>query len=376
MCGICGYVGPKEKKLLLNMMKNIIHRGPDDSGFIENDDFHFGHKRLSIISPETGKQPISNENNTIWLVYNGEIYNYKKLKDKLEKSGHKFNTETDSEIIVHSYEEYGEDCVSYFNGQFAFAIWDSNKKKLFLARDRIGIKPLYFAFKKNTFYFASEIKAILQSNVFSREINYNAINAYLTYRFIPDQYCIFKEINKLPPAHTLTFENKKITTRQYWSLEKKEIPPVKNLIDEYMSLFEDAVKIRMMSDVPLGAFLSSGLDSNSIVSVMRNFTNKQIKTFSIGFNYEYNELPKTRESSSYLGTQHHERIITDDDLNLLPKILWHQDEPFGDALMIAVYILSGLAKEKVTVTLSGDGADELLGGYSHQKVIYLLNKYN
>src|SRR3989338_7419869 len=297
MCGICGVCGLDDRNLIKKMAEVIKHRGPDDEGFYIDKDIMLGHKRLSIIDIKTGHQPIFNEDKSIVIVYNGEVYNFKELRQELEKNGHRFYTNTDTEVIVHAYEEYGDNCPSYFNGMFAFAIWDSNKKKLLISRDRLGIKPVYYTKIRDIFLFASEIKSILQYNDVKREIDYGALDEYLTFRHSLAPKTLFKNIFKLLPGHNLVYEDGSISIESYWDIKKIEL--YGNTEEFYIKTFrnqlEESVKKRLISDVPLGVYISGGVDSASIVALMSKMGVKEIETFCIGtddYNDPNNELPK------------------------------------------------------------------------------------
>jgi len=362
------------------MTQTLVHRGPDDCGiYVDNGHSHpldapkafigLGHRRLSIIDLSTGLQPIHNEDRTIWIVFNGEIYNFQDLRDGLLKRGHRFYTLTDTEVIVHLYEEYGADCVKYLKGMFSFAIWDANKQTLVLSRDRLGKKPLYYYHKNNTFIFASELKGLLAHPDFEKEIDLNSLIYYLKYGYVPDPMSIFCYTHKLPPAHILTFSYDALINRKYWNLSFEENETISSLsesaiADQLLEKLLDAVRMRLVSDVPLGAFLSGGIDSSITVALMAREMQSQVKTFSIGFQEsEYNELPYARLIADTFKTDHHEKIIRPDDVNLIENIVNHFDEPFGDSSALPTYYLSQHASKYVKVVLSGDGGDELFAGY-------------
>ncbi|MBI5144005.1 MAG: asparagine synthase (glutamine-hydrolyzing) [Candidatus Omnitrophica bacterium] len=373
MCGICGYIHlDKSKKpqesILKGMMDTLVHRGPDDEGAYLSANVALGHRRLSIIDLETGHQPMTNEDGTVVIVYNGEVYNFKELKDILLKRGHLFKTRSDTEVVVHAYEEYGEDCVKLFNGMFAFAIWDAKNEKLFLARDRFGKKPLYYAIFDNQFIFGSELKAILKHPSVRKEIDLNALSKYLAYEYIPSPYSIFKNIRKLEPGSRLTLENGSYRVGRYWDLGFSH-PDKFDLIEsesKLTALLKESVKRRLISDVPLGVFLSGGVDSSSVVSMMAELMDpKEIKTFSIGFKERsYNELSDARRVADYFGTDHHEEILNPTTmLEIFPTILDVLDEPFADSSIIPTYLVSKFTRKYVKVALGGDGGDELFLGY-------------
>lgn len=382
MCGICGVVycdreQQVEQSLLKNMCDAIVHRGPDDEGFYVNKHVGLGMRRLSIIDLSTGKQPISNEDGKIWIVFNGEIYNHKEIRKELERLGHRFKTQTDTEAIVHAYEEFGENCVQKLNGMFAFAIWDQQKNLMFLARDRVGIKPLYYFFDKKRLIFSSELKSILQAGEIPRRIDLQALDNFLTLEYIPAPLSIFQDIRKLAPGHTLTFKNNDVWVRNYWDVElKTNGAELGELKESLRDLLQDAVKLRLMSDVPLGAFLSGGVDSSTIVALMAQVMDQPVKTFSIGFeDSTYNELEYARLVAKTFKTDHHEFIIKPDAVELSDKLLKYLDEPFGDFSIFPTYLVSKMAREHVTVVLSGDGGDELFAGYDTYIADKIANKY-
>ncbi len=370
MCGICGIVhrksdSPVDPHDIKNMCDVITHRGPDDEGKFVSNNVGLGMRRLSIIDLSTGAQPIFNEDRSIAIVFNGEIYNHQNLRHELQAKGHVFVTKTDTEAILHAYEEYGADCVTKLNGMFGFAIWDSRKHRLFVARDRIGIKPMYYYCDQEQFVFGSELKSIVQVPSVPRNIEPRALDTFLTFEYIPSPYSIFRNVFKLPPGHWLMYENGQVKTQQYWHLEyQRSSHSSRQLQQNLQELLEDAVRVRLMSDVPLGAFLSGGLDSSSIVAMMCRASSDKVKSFSIGFDdTTYNELPYARAVASHFGTEHFEEIITPDVASLTEKILWMLDEPFGDFSVFPTYLVSQMARKNVTVVLSGDGGDELLAGY-------------
>ncbi|MFH1439615.1 MAG: asparagine synthase (glutamine-hydrolyzing), partial [Candidatus Woesearchaeota archaeon] len=362
MCGICGF-NSENKELIRKMAAVIKYRGPDQSGFYLDANISLGHRRLSIIDlSKKGKQPMFNEDGSICIVYNGEVYNFKELRGDLERKGHKFYSNTDTEVIIHAYEEYGKKCVEYFNGMFAFAIYDSIKKEIFISRDRIGIKPLYYYIKDNKFAFASEIKSILEDKQIKRDVNLDALNKFITFRYIPEGETIFKNIYRLLSGHCISYDLKKnkIRIQKYWDLDISN----KNILNksEYYfkkrirELLKDSVRKRLISDVPLGVYLSGGLDSSSVLAMMRDLNhNDKIKTFSVGFEHDVigNELKYAKKVSEYFKTDHKEFLIKSDVIKLLPKIIQHLDEPMSDPATIPNYVLSENAKKDVTVVLTG-----------------------
>jgi len=370
MCGICGIVNlyqehPVEYSDLKRMCDVMIHRGPDDEGIKLDGNVGIGMRRLSIIDLVTGHQPIANEDGSIWIVCNGEIYNHLLLRNDLEKRGHIFKTNSDVESILHAYEEYGEECPQKLNGMFAFIIWDKNKNLFLLARDRIGIKPLYYYLDKKRFVCASELKSILQVDNIQQRVDLQAIDNFLTFEYIPAPLTIFKDIKKLLPGHTLIFRNGNIEIKRYWNItykagESTEYETRQNIRE----LLQDSVRIRLMSDVPLGVFLSGGTDSSIIVALMAQAMDQPVKTFSIGFeDSTYNELKYARIIAKKFNTEHHEFIIKPDAVKLTENLVGFLDEPLGDFSIFPTYLVSKMAREYVTVVLSGDGGDELFAGY-------------
>lgn len=370
MCGICGVVfrdkgRPVHAEDISRMCKAITHRGPDDEGYFVDANVGLGMRRLSIIDLVTGKQPIANEDGTVHIVFNGEIYNHLDLRKELERKGHRFSTNTDTESILHAYEEWGVDCPQKLNGMFAFAIWDAHKNRLFLARDRIGIKPLYYYYDARCIVFGSELKSILQIKDIPKKVDLKALDNFLTFEYIPSPLSIFEGIAKLPPAHWLVFDGSGVKTRKYWNLEyRSNGASEKENCERLVYLLQDSVSRRLMSDVPLGAFLSGGIDSSSIVALMSRVTEKPIKTFSIGFDdATYNELNYANTVAKRFGTEHQEFIIQPDALELAEKLILQLDEPFGDFSIFPTFLVSQMARKYVTVVLSGDGGDELFAGY-------------
>lgn len=378
MCGICGYYGIKDNTTIKIMTKILEHRGPDNFGYFSDGKVSLGHRRLSIIDlSEKGKQPMSNEDGTIWITYNGEIYNFQELRSELEEKGHKFNSNTDTEVIIHAYEEYGKDCLQRFNGMFAFCIYDSNKKKLFLARDRLGKKPLYYYWDGEKFIFASELKSILATEFFEKELNYTSLNYFLSYNYIINPYTPFKNIYKLPPASYIRLENRRLEIGQYWDLDFKEQKnkSKEEYIEELTSLLKDSIKKRQISDVPIGAFLSGGLDSSLVVALMSKINQSPVKTFTIGFeNQEFDETHYAEILAKHYNTDHTEFKVDVDCVDVLPQVVWAFDEPYSDPSAIPIYYLNQKAKGKVKVILTGDGGDEFFAGYKRY-LPYTLDKY-
>ncbi|HOE09988.1 MAG TPA: asparagine synthase (glutamine-hydrolyzing) [bacterium] len=375
MCGIVGIWntdGFVDERVITEMCRVIAHRGPDDEGHYLQGSFGMGMRRLSIIDLSTGKQPITNEDRSCWIVFNGEIYNYRELREDLLKNGHQFSTRTDTETILHLYEELGSCCVQELIGMFAFAIWDERNQRLFLARDRMGIKPLYYAQQGTTFLFASEIKSILATGFIPKELNLEAIWNYLTFRYVPQPGTIWKNIRKLPPGHTLTLETGRTdpVPDRYWEIPyPEESMPTDEEDDyrEFSELFLDAVKRRLIADVPIGILLSGGLDSSTVASAVAEVHNTPLSTFSVALadKHAFNELPYAREIARRYKTDHHEIEITlQDFVDFLPEFAWHTDEPLADPASIPLYFVSKLAAKHVKVVLSGEGADEIFAGYT------------
>lgn len=388
MCGINGILNFDSSNnvsegILRKMSAAQIHRGPDDEGYYTNGNVGFGFRRLSIIDLHTGHQPIANEDASVWIVFNGEIYNYKSLRKNMIARGHQFKTQTDTETIVHLYEEYGNKCVDHLRGMFAFAIWDNRHKKLFCARDRFGIKPFFYHLSDDRFVFGSEIKALMAAGGISKDIDLMAMDSYFAYKYITDDRSIYKEVKKLKAAHTLEISLKgqrpQIKIEKYWDIQftpeydKSEAYWCEALEHE----LSESVKMRMISDVPLGAFLSGGIDSSAVVGLMSKYSTEAIKTFSIGFKEKkFNELPLARIVAQKYQTEHYEQIIEPESVSLLPKLVWSYDEPFADSSAIPTYFVSKFAREHVTVVLSGDGGDELFAGYHTYNKLQKLHQYN
>lgn len=371
MCGIAGIYNfktlkPVTQSLVRAMTDTLVHRGPDDEGFYLSDGIGLGHRRLSIIDLAAGHQPISNEDGTIWVVFNGEIYNFGDLHDSLVKKGHIFKTKSDTEVIVHLYEEMGEECFRDLRGMFAIAIWDQRKKTLLLARDRVGKKPLYYHYDGTRVVFGSEIKAILQVPGISRDIDLDALSDYFSFLYVPAPKSIFKSIRKILPGHYLVVSPQGLRETEYWDLSFSQVEELteKEWCEKLVDSFQEAVRLRLMSEVPLGAFLSGGVDSSSVVALMQSAINGPVITSSIGFEEkEFNELPYARAIASHFTTAHHEQIVRPDALAVVDRLSWHYDEPFADSSAVPTYYVSKVAREHVTVALSGDGGDENFAGY-------------
>jgi asparagine synthase (glutamine-hydrolysing) len=377
MCGIAGVVSATRESniteaVVREMCNQIVHRGPDDEGILVQDGAGLGMRRLSIIDLSGGHQPVFNEDRSAWIVYNGEIYNFPELRPELEKRGHRFYTKCDTEVIIHLYEEMGADCVQKLRGMFALAIYDKTKRKLILARDRLGKKPLHYALVKDKLYFASEIKSILAVAPQLAEVNSQGLLEYLYFGYVPDPITAFTGIQKLPPGHLLEFENGKITIRQYWDLPQYNTHTPKSeeeCLEELEARLLEATRIRLISDVPLGAFLSGGTDSSTIVALMARASSAPVKTFSIGFTQDdFNESQYARIVAQKFGTQHHEMILEPDVVQTVEHLTSTLEEPFGDSSMLPTYYVSQMARKHVTVALSGDGGDEVFAGYDRYRI--------
>ena len=385
MCGICGFCLPDDKrvnpKVLVEMASAIAHRGPDEEGYYVTAGIALGHRRLSIIDLDTGKQPIHNEDKTIYIVFNGEIYNFPELKKDLEERGHTFYTKTDTEVLVHLYEDMEEKCLEKIRGMFAFAIWDGRKHKLFLARDRIGIKPLYYAFNGSTLSFASELKSLLKAPFIDRRLDLESLRLYLTYDFIPSPYSIMRGIRKLLPGHYLIYREGQLREGVYWDLDLRDKGEKNSSEDdicqEIWSRFREAVRMRLISDVPLGVLLSGGIDSTSVIAALREEGIDNIKTFSIGFeDPSFDESTFARRAATFFGTEHYEEILDPQKLkDILPPITSLLDEPLADASIIPTFLLSQFTRRSVKVALGGDGGDELFAGYPTYQAFRLAQMY-
>jgi asparagine synthase (glutamine-hydrolysing) len=375
MCGICGIVNsdpgrPVERAILTGMNEAMRHRGPDAQGVYLNGPLGLGHRRLSIIDLATGQQPMTNEDESLWLVFNGEIYNFLELRQQLAQKGHVFRTRSDAEVILHAYEEYGRGCVEYFNGMFAFALWDQSRRQLFLARDRVGIKPLYFASLPECFLFASELKSLLAHPKTPRNLDHQALRQYLSYEYVPSPRSIFQAVKKLPPGHTLTLADNQVALNCYWdfALDQSEADPNRSLeacLSELRQTLKEAVKLELIADVPVGVLLSGGLDSSSIAAMLAALNIPKIQSFSVSFkDPSFDESAYARLVAQKLGSEHHEITLTSQAmLELVPRLGGLLDEPLGDSSFIPTFLLSQFTRQHVKVALGGDGGDELLGGY-------------
>ncbi len=367
---------------MLERMRDVItHRGPDDEGLYVDERVGLGHRRLSIVDVAAGHQPMTNEDGSLYITYNGEIYNHADYRDELEAKGHVYSTHCDTETILHLYEEHGKDCVDYLRGMFAFAIWDKREQQLFIARDRLGVKPLYYVHTDDgSLYFASEIKALLEARAIKPEINYAALPDYLANHGTSNDETLFAGVKRLLPGHTLTWNDGELKTRQYWDVSFAEEGAEsgrrdQDLISEWTDLFRTSVRLRLMADVPLGMFLSGGIDSSAIAAVMSQMVDEPIKTFSVAFaDREANELEYARMVADKFKTDHHEVVVTPQEFfAALPQMIWQEDEPLAHPSSVPLYFVSRLAAKHVKVVLTGEGSDELLGGYErYYKTLYNL----
>jgi len=384
MCGICGIYNYRNKQtadkaILQNMTDVLAHRGPDDEGLYLKEEIGLGHRRLSIIDLYTGKQPMSNEDNSIWIIFNGEIYNYRELREEIKAKGHILRTTSDTEVIIHLYEEMQEDCVEKLNGIFAFCIWDAKRKKIILVRDRLGVKPLFYALVDEGVIFASEVKSILQHHSVKKEIDIQALDDFFSLGYITGGKTIIKSIKNLSPATILSISKDSSKTYKYWDIGYNNSFPKseKYYIDKLLHHLASAVKIQMVSDVPVGAFLSGGLDSSCVVSFMLNSAGSKIRTYSIGFlEKSYDELRYAQMAGRFFSTKHKDMIVKPDIKQILPKLIWFYDEPFADTSTIPTYFLAKLAASELKVVLSGDGGDENFAGYPTYVADKLARYYN
>jgi asparagine synthase (glutamine-hydrolysing) len=384
MCGIVGIVEssgrPVNHSWLEAMNGSIRHRGPDDDGFYVNGPVGLGMRRLSIIDVGGGHQPIHNEDKTVWVVFNGEIYNFKEIREALEKRGHQFQTQSDTETLVHLYEEYGAEGISRLRGMFAYALWDENRERLILSRDRFGIKPLYYSFTGGRLLFGSELKSCLAAPGFTPEISPSAIEAFLTYLYIPGPQTVFRNVKEVPPAHYLVYEAGKLSLHRYWTIAYRGDHALssKEWEDRFLGQFRESVKSHLVSDVPLGAFLSGGIDSSAVVGIMAQESSKPVETFTIGYDGKgsfQDERAYARLIAERFRTHHHEFVVTPDIRDLLPKLVASFDQPFADSSAIPTYYISELTRRHVKVALSGLGGDEIGGGYERYLGMLWIERY-
>ncbi len=383
MCGIVGIVRSDgqdvDRDLLVRMADSIRHRGPDDDGFYLNGSVGLGMRRLAIIDLASGAQPIHNQDRSAWIVFNGEIYNYRQLREQLEKLGHTFYTNSDTEAIVHAYDQYGADCPKHLRGMFAFAIWDERTQDLFLARDRVGKKPILYAQVNGQLVFGSEFSALLQHPDISKDIDFEALNHYLSFMCVPAPLTAYRAIRKLEPGHSLRYKNGEIKIDRYWQpdFSKKVDISEQDAGEQAIKMLRDAVKVRLMSEVPLGAFLSGGIDSSAVVALMSQESSAPVKTFSIGFEeQDFSELHHARRVAEHVGADHHEFIVRPDALEVLPILVEHYGEPYADSSAVPTYYVARETRKHVTVALNGDGGDESFAGYERYAAMRLAEKYH
>jgi asparagine synthase (glutamine-hydrolysing) len=383
MCGIVGVVrndkADVDRDVVGRMCAAIRHRGPDEDGFYFNGAVGLGMRRLAIIDLKGGQQPIHNRDRSAWIVFNGEIYNYRELRDKLEQLGHTFYTNSDTEAIVHAYDQYGADCPKHLRGMFAFAIWDERTQELFLARDRVGKKPLLYAEVNGQLVFGSEFSALLQHPSISKDIDFEALNRYLSFMCVPAPLTAYQGIKKLEPGHSLRYRNGEIKIERYWQpdFSKKLDISEEEAGERTIEILRDAVKVRLMSEVPLGAFLSGGIDSSAVVALMSEVSSQPVKTFSIGFEeQDFSELHHARRVAEHVGADHHEFIVRPDALELLPILVEHYGEPYADSSAIPTYYVARETRKHVTVALNGDGGDESFAGYERYAAMRLAESYH
>lgn len=370
MCGICGIVqdppGPIDVGALESMAESMIHRGPDGYGYHVEAGVGLGHRRLSIIDLDGGCQPMFNRDQSLAVVFNGEIYNYKELQADLKLRGHTLATSSDTEVLIHLYEDFGPNLVDHLNGMFAFAIWDKRKRTLLIARDRLGEKPLYYYFHEGTLFFASELKALLRHPGVPRNVNSEVLDDYLTYGYVPGERCIITGVKKLAPGHRLIWNRGKLNIESYWDVrfDQNNNESDADRVEHLRHLMGESVRMRLRSDVPLGVFLSGGVDSSAVAAFAQEVSDRPIQTFSVGFeDGAFNELPIARQTAELLGTEHHEIMVTEAGADILPELAYHLDEPFADPSALPTSYICREARKHVTVCLSGDGGDELFAGY-------------
>jgi asparagine synthase (glutamine-hydrolysing) len=376
MCGIAGIVAADrlhaDERARVELMRDVLtHRGPDGAGLHSDERAALAHRRLSIVDVAGGHQPLANEDGSIWITYNGEIYNHADVRVMLEAAGHKYRTRSDTETIVHAYEQWGDECVHRFRGMFAFALWDAPKRRLLLARDRLGVKPLYWACVNSRLLFASEIKSILESGLIAAEPNERVLSEVLATRYTSSVETMFRGIFKLLPGHRLVFEDGRVRTSQYWDLPVDGPDPAianlpeRELINRFRDLLQESVRLRLMSDVPFGMFLSGGIDSSAVAALMTKEIDRPVETFSVAFeDRAFSELEYAREVARAVGANAHEIVIDDRDFfGALPRLVWHEDEPIAHPSSVPLHFVSALARQHVKVVLTGEGSDELLAGY-------------
>jgi asparagine synthase (glutamine-hydrolysing) len=370
MCGICGIFEfdgrPVRPEIVHRMADTLWHRGPDDAGYHFEPGVGLGHRRLSIIDLNTGQQPISNEDETVWVIFNGEIYNYLELRSWLEAKGHIFQTKSDTEVIVHLYEEVGEECFSRLRGMFAIALWDRRRRQALLARDRIGKKPLFYRYNGSRLFFGSELKAITAADNAHNNLDLTALVDYFTFLYIPAPKSIYREIRKVPAAHYMVFSENGVRQQAYWDLDfsKTEERSEEDWCEAIREALLEAVRVRLMSEVPLGSFLSGGMDSSAVVACMARLLERPVSTCAVGFEEErYSEVKYARTVAQHVGADYHQTIVRPDAAQIVERLAWHYDEPFADSSAVPTYYVSKAAREHVTVALTGDGGDESFAGY-------------
>ena len=368
MCGIAGCVsaGAPDAGLVTKMCDALVHRGPDGEGSHVDEHAAIGMRRLAIIDVAGGDQPVYNEDRTVAAVLNGELYNYRELRDSLRRRGHRFTSESDTECLVHLYEEYGDGLVDRLRGMFAFAVWDAAGRRLLLARDRVGKKPLYWRADGDSLVFGSELKSLIQDPAMPREVDPVALHHYLTYQYVPAPWSILRDVRKLPPGHLLVWRDGRHEVRRYWRLDctPRTVTDEREAAEELRDKLLDATRVRMVSERPLGAFLSGGLDSSAVVAAMARQAAGRVKTFSVGFEeQDFDERRYARKLAEWYGTDHHEMVVRPSALDVLPTLAWHFDEPFADSSAIPSFYVAKMSRERVTVVLNGDGGDEVFGGY-------------
>ncbi len=378
MCGICGAVGIEERGLIDRMTEALRHRGPDDRGVFFEGDAALGHRRLSIIDPEGGSQPMQSPDGSLVLVFNGEIYNFRELRERLGARGLRFQTDSDTEVLLRLFELEGPAALARLNGMFAFAVWDRSRRELFLARDRLGIKPLYYLVRPGELLFASETKALLCHRGWSPSVDPRAIHDYLALRYAPGGTAMFREVRRLPAGHYLRYREGKLEVRRYWSPPRRVDASRRfgeELVDELGELLERSVRRRLVADVPVGAYLSGGLDSSLVAALATRLGGAPLRTYAVGFGSERDELSEAADTARRLGCDHREVRCLPEDMALLPEIVRHSDEPLGDPIAIPLYRLAREAKRDVSVVLTGEGADEIFGGYLFHKVMWAAGAY-
>jgi asparagine synthase (glutamine-hydrolysing) len=387
MCGIAGFLNtdgtPADIRIVRAMTDIIAHRGPDASGFHVQCEVALGHRRLSIIDLVTGGQPMSNEDDSVWITYNGEIFNHADVRPELEAAGHRYKSHCDTETCIHAYEQWGDQSVTRYRGMFSYVIWDQNKQQLFCSRDRLGIKPFYYFWNGSVFAFASEIKALLQHPEITAEFNEQLLPEYLAFGYTSGEETLFKGIRKLMPGHTLTLRRgvtSRLEIKQYWDAPcptEFEQRSDEQWIAECRTRLEEVVRMRLMSDVPLGMFLSGGVDSSAIAALIKRMADGPVKTFSVGYSEsKFSELSEARQVAEQIGTDHHEVLVSMDDFfNALPRLVWHEDEPITWPSSVSLYFVSKLARERVTVVLTGEGSDELFAGYGRYRFFQLNQRW-